>query len=165
MLTKQEFIDMLADEMRVCQHIATKIDPKQLDFRFSEGQRTTLELMRYLSYCGSGTIAAIVGDDWSVFGPLSEAASTMSFEEFPARMDDQIAKIRADLADVPEADFTERRVTMPWGSESSLGAALVGTALQFLVAYRLQLFTHAKTMGASDLSTYDAWMGIDKPAE
>ena len=36
--------------------------------------------------------------------------------------------------------------------------------LRCLIAYRMQLFLHAKASGASALTTWNCWYGVDAPA-
>ena len=48
-LTKSEMIALLQKEVRILQHLITKIDPKTLDYRPTPKQRSTIELLRYLT--------------------------------------------------------------------------------------------------------------------
>src|SRR4029079_1013037 len=52
-LTKEELIGSLQNEVRILQHLCTKIDPAMLDYRPTPKQRSTLELLRYLSNSGA----------------------------------------------------------------------------------------------------------------
>ena len=47
-LTKEELIQSLQNEIRILLHLAGKIDPSKLDYRPSAKQRSTLELLQYL---------------------------------------------------------------------------------------------------------------------
>src|SRR6188474_3380609 len=51
-LTKDELIATLQHEVRILQHLATKVDPAMLDYRPTPKQRSTLELLQYLSMMG-----------------------------------------------------------------------------------------------------------------
>ena len=51
-LTKTELIDMLQNEVHILLHLITKIDPAAVDYRPTEKQRSTIELLRYLSLMG-----------------------------------------------------------------------------------------------------------------
>src|SRR5205814_980033 len=51
MMTKEEFLDSCAHETRVIRHLAGKILPGGLDWKPTPVQRTTLELLRYLTSC------------------------------------------------------------------------------------------------------------------
>src|SRR5215468_5251002 len=54
--TKQELIGSLQNEVRILLHLATKIDRSKLDYRPTPKQRSTIELMRYLSIMGPGLV-------------------------------------------------------------------------------------------------------------
>src|SRR6188474_611046 len=51
-LTKDELISSLQNEVRILQHLCTKIEPTMLDYRPTPKQRSTLELLRYLTNMG-----------------------------------------------------------------------------------------------------------------
>ncbi|MEE8143630.1 MAG: hypothetical protein V3T77_11060 [Planctomycetota bacterium] len=165
MISKQQFLDSVAHEVKVCKHIHSKLTPGQLDYKPGENTRTTLELLRYLTFCGAGPTRALVQDDWSPISRYQEAASSMSAEEFPEKMEAQLKEIHELLADVSEEDLQTREAPLPWGVREPLGASLVNLPLKFLASYRLQLFSYVKASGATQLSTYDAWLGMDKPEE
>ena len=162
MLTIDQFVESCARETEVLKHLYTKLDSSKLDYSPGENQRNTLDLMRYLSWCGSGCADALINDDWSVVGKYQEAGSTMKAEEFPARLDAQLARIKELAATVKDSDLT-KEVSLPWGVKSPLGLSLVELVGKFLAAYRLQLFSHVKTNGDTSISTHNAWLGIDNP--
>ncbi len=165
MLNRDAFLESVAKETEICKHLATKIEDAGLTYTPGENMRETLDLMRYLTFAGAASADALVSKDWSVVGPYQEKASTMPAAEFPARMDAQLERIRDLVNSVPEAELETRDVPLPWGVDVKLGQGLVDTTLKFLASYRLQLFCYAKAAGARDLSTYNAWLGMDKPAE
>jgi len=51
-LTKAELIALPRKEVRLLLHLTTKIDPDMLDYRPTPKQRSTLELLRYLTTSG-----------------------------------------------------------------------------------------------------------------
>ena len=80
-LTKDELITSLQNEVRILQHLCTKIEPSMLDYRPTPKQRSTLELLRYLTSMGPElvkgraivlrvmvigvVVALVVKDSWS----------------------------------------------------------------------------------------------------
>ena len=48
-LTREELIASLQHEVRVVLHLASKVDPARLDYRPTPRQRSTLELLQYLT--------------------------------------------------------------------------------------------------------------------
>ena len=51
-LSKEELTSALQTEVRILVHLAGKIDPKMLDYRPTPKQRSTIELLQYLSIMG-----------------------------------------------------------------------------------------------------------------
>ena len=51
-LTKEELIASLQNEVRILLHLASKIDRNKLDYRPTPKQRSTMELLQYLVVMG-----------------------------------------------------------------------------------------------------------------
>src|SRR6188768_1453005 len=51
-MTKSELIGSLQNEVRILLHLASKIDRAKLDYRPTPKQRSTIELLKYLSVMG-----------------------------------------------------------------------------------------------------------------
>ena len=165
MFTKAQFLDSIRNEVNLCKHIHTKLSAENADYRPGEGTRSTLELMRYLTWCGIAPMEGFLRDDWSVVGQYQEKQSEVTFENFGERMDQQMQQIESALAKVSDEDLSNRRVKFPFGDmEFALGESLVNMPLKFMAAYRLQLFNHAKVNGHPELGTFNAWLGCDAPA-
>ena len=160
MMTSDEFLQSVANETRILKHLHSKA--QNLEYSPGENMRNTLELMRYLSFCGSGPTEALIKNDWSGISTHQERGSTMEPNEFPARLDEQEARIR-ELVGALSNDDLQKEVSLPWGASMRLGSALIDLPLKFMASYRLQLFDHVKAAGAKDLSTFNAWLGMDKP--
>jgi hypothetical protein len=160
-LTKSELIDSLRNEVRILIHLAGKIEPSMLDYRPTPGQRSTLELLQYLSMMGPAVIAAAKS------GTFDAAAWTVAEQAASARDADQTLAAIAALADgyaatlgaMTEADLAVE--VAPFGHTSSRGAFIVNYVLAGHAAYRTQLFCYLKACGRSDLSTINLWGGRD----
>ena len=140
-LTKSELIASLQNEVRILLHLAGKIDRATLDYRPTPKQRSTIELLRYLT----------------VMGPaLVRAAKSGAFD--PAAWPAVYAEL---LADVSDADF--RAEVEIFGGKCSRGAFLVNTVLCGCAAYRTQIFLYLKSCGRQDLNTMNLWAGVDPP--
>lgn len=165
MFTAAELKSALSEEIRVIRHLGTKVDAAKADWRPSPEQRSTIELMRYLAMCGSAPARAILDDDWTVVGGYQERLAELGPDGFDQAMADQEQELHAICDGLSEEDLAGRSVTLPWGATAPLSQALYLTSLRFLIAYRLQLFTHIKTSGRSELGTYEAWLGMDSPEQ
>ena len=59
MISRQQFLDSVSREINIIKHLYTKIPAGTLDFRPSEKQRSTMELLRYLAASGGQPVAGI----------------------------------------------------------------------------------------------------------
>ena len=164
-ITKSELIAALQDEVRILLHLASKVDQTKLDYRPTEKQRSTIELLRYLSFCGTAFLRSALDGNWDAYSALEAESKTLAAGDFPAAMERQKAAIRAVFAEFTDADLATRRVKSPTGEDLPLGRALLDLPLRFLVGYRMQLFLYAKAAGAESLGTSDCWWGIEWPKE
>jgi hypothetical protein len=163
-LTKSELIASLQHEVHILRHLAGKIDRAKLDYRPTGKQRSTLELLRYLSIMGPGLIRAAKA---GVFDPVvwkaaEQAASQLDFDQALAAIAAQTDSYAALLDDVSDADF-RAEITM-FGRRTTRGAFIVNFVLCGCAAYRTQLFVYLKACGREELSTMNLWSGVDPPA-
>jgi hypothetical protein len=163
-LTKSELADALQKEIRILLHLAGKIEPTMVDYRPTPKQRSTLELLRYLSIMGPGLVQAVKAGafDPAVWTVASQAAAERNFDQTIAAIAAQSDTYPRLLADMSDADF-RKEVTM-FGNTSSVGAFIVNTVLGGYAAYRTQLFCYLKSCGREELSTMNLWAGMDAPA-
>ena len=161
MITKDHLAASMLRECDTAKHLFTKLPDGALDYRPTPGQRSTLELLRYLSVCGSGGIRAVVANDLNVLTEHTQRAAGMPADAFPAAMDRQKAEIQAYFDGVDERALEEARASLPGAGAMPLDAALMNGPLKWLTAYRMQLFLYAKAAGAAGIGTANAWAGID----
>jgi hypothetical protein len=163
MFTKTQFLDTCRFETRVIQHLATKVLPGRLEWRPTPKQRSTLELLRYLTTCAIVPAQAMVSGSWDHAEPAEKAAEAVTAETFASGMDAQMKALEALVAPLSERELLERKAELPWGAPNQLGEALVNTVVKPLVAYRMQLFLYAKESGNADLGPANCWVGVDAP--
>lgn len=162
MVTREEFLQSIGHEIEVCIHLHGKIPEGGLDYRPSEKQRTTLELMRYLSTCVIGPFASLVKDDWSEYDRYEKEVADMTSEEFPEIMRRQLERFRDLFTSVSDQDLAERIVRAPGvPGDVTLGMATMRTAYAWLVAYRHELMLRVKASGNMEIGTANNWMGVD----
>jgi hypothetical protein len=162
-LTKSELISSLQNESRILLHLITKVDPNQLDYRPTPKQRSTVELVRYLSVMGPGLVrAGKAGSfDPAVWTAALQAAETQTLDGLRALIAAHHEAYATLLADVADADF--RFEIEMFGSKRSRGAFLVNSVLSGCAAYRTQLFLYLKACGRVELTTMNLWAGMDAP--
>ena len=162
-LTKSELIGSLQHEVRILLHLASKVDRAMLDYRPTPKQRSTIELLRYLSVMGPMLVR------FARTGTFDPAAWTVEEKAAAARDFDQtVAAIAAHgelyanlLGEIPDADF--RGEIEMFGNKTTRGAFIVNLVLCGCAAYRTQLFVYLKACGREELSTMNLWAGVDAP--
>jgi hypothetical protein len=164
-LTKSELIASLQSEVRILLHLATKIDRAQLDYRPSPRQRSTLELLRYLSMMGPTIIeyAKTNSQDFALWTAAEKAANARDFDQTLAAIAAQKDQYASMLGGMSDADF-RGEVTSFDGSKTSRGAFIVNLVLGGCAAYRTQLFLYLRACGREDIGTSNLWAGVDAPA-
>jgi hypothetical protein len=100
--------------------------------------------------------------NWKIFGEYLDRVKDMPAEAFPAAMEKQAAEIKAFFASVSEETFDMQEASLPGGGTRPLGEAILGGPFKWLAAYKLQLFLYAKSTGAAEIGTSNAWAGIDR---
>lgn len=163
-LSQKELIAMLADDARIVLHLISKIDRTRLDYRPTPKQRSTLELVRYISMMGPtiAEYATAAKPDMGIWGPAEELSMTRDLDQCIAIIAGHADQYTRMLGGLSEADF---RATVPDFDESPVprGKFLAHWVLTGTTAYRMQLFLYLKASGRPDLSTYDLWSGVDTP--
>jgi hypothetical protein len=164
LITKRQFLDACLHEIGVVKHLATKVPEDRLDWRPTPGQRSILELLRYLSACAVVPARAMIVGSWDHAEEIEKATEGVGLGTFPEAMDIQAKALEALLEPFSERVFLEREAVLPWGRPARLGEALLVTALKTLTAYRMQLFLYAKQAGAHELGPTNCWVGVDRRA-
>lgn len=164
-LTKSELISSLQKEVRILVHLAGKLDRSMIDYRPTPKQRSSLELLKYLSIMGPQlTQAAKAGGfDGALWTAALAEAEARNFEQTVAAIaaqNDLYAKLLGDMSD---ADFRAEMTGFD-GNKISKGSFIVNLVLNGHAAYRTQLFGYLKSCGREELSTYNLWQGVDAPA-
>ena len=164
-LTKAELIASLQNEVRILLHLAGKLDATSVDYRPTPKQRSTLELLRYLTTSGPALIQYAKGQpmDADAIAEATRVANSRDFEETVAALtalSDQYAELLADLSD----DDLRGEIMWVDGSRISRGLFLVNYVFGQAAQYRLQLFLYLKASGRDELNTMNLWLGADVPA-
>ena len=163
-LTKRELIASLQHEVHILLHLTSKIDRQQLAYRPGAKQRSTLELLRYLTVMGPELITAVKAGRFDVASWIAalREADARDFDQTVASIGTQ-RTVYADLiSSIPDAAFRDE-IEM-FGRKASRGSIIVNIVLGGCAAYRTQLFLYLKACGRDELSTTNLWAGIDAPA-
>ena len=160
-LTKQELIASLQNEARILVHLISKVEPHMIDYRPTPKQRSTIELLRYLSHMGPLLLPAIKSGqfDGAAWQAATENAATKNFEQISASiatLSDQYTQLASGFSD----DDFRGEIDM-FGRLESRGFHIVGLVLGGHAAYRTQLYLYLKSNGRDELNTFNLWGGVD----
>ncbi|PYS35124.1 MAG: hypothetical protein DMG14_27720 [Acidobacteria bacterium] len=163
-LTKEELIAALQNEVRILLHLAGKIDRNKLDYRPTPKQRTTLELLQYLVVMGPMLIRAIKAGafDPPAWQAAVAEANALNFDQVRTAIEKQRSTYAELLGAFSDADF-RAEIDLFGGGKSSRGSVIVTMVLEGCSAYRTQLFLYLKSSGRDELNTMNLWAGVDAP--
>jgi hypothetical protein len=161
-LTKAELVAALHKEVRILLHLASKLDRMHLDYRPTPKQRSTIELLRYLSVMGPQLLATAKHGKFDAETWMAElaAADMRNFDETLEVIAKQPETYDNLLADMAETDFRAEMTGFD-GSRLSRGAFIVSLVLGGSAAYRTQLFLYLKACGQEQRGTVNLWRGVD----
>ena len=164
-LTKEELIAALQNEVRILLHLASKIDRNKLDYRPTPKQRSTLELLQYLVVMGPGLIRGIKAGafDGAGWQAAVAEANAMTFDQVLTAIERQRSTYSQLLSTFSDADFRVE-IDLFGSGKASRGAVIVNMVLGGCAAYRTQLFLYLKACGREELSTMNLWAGTDPAA-
>jgi hypothetical protein len=156
LFTIDSYISTWRKESDICINLAGKVPPGGLDYKPTAGQRSTLELMRYVSYGPYNGVHRVLAGDWAAGRPTAEMMAMMAASDFTARMRWQADAVARELRAVPESDLLQKEMTFPWGETVKRAEALL-TPMRWLIGYKMQLFLYLKSAGNTQLGTAECW--------
>jgi hypothetical protein len=135
-----------------------------IDYRPTLKQRSTIELLRYLTMMGPVLVPSIKGGAFLVemWGAMEAEAATLDLAGIIARFEAMGELYETLIGAFTEAELREE-IDL-FGSRSSRGSMLVNWVLSGHAAYRTQLFCYLKSCGREELGTMNLWAGMDAAA-
>jgi hypothetical protein len=164
-LSRDELIGALKSEVKILLHLASKIEPKDLDYRPSPKQRSLLELMQYLVIMGPiharGVKKGVFNrEEWGKdFNDSEIFAKTLNLDQVKEEIGKQPALFEDVIGSCSDEDL--RAEIAMFGPKASRGSMFVGLVLSHYAAYRMQLFLYLKGCGHEELNTLNLWAGVD----
>ncbi|MEZ5399940.1 MAG: hypothetical protein R2729_09730 [Bryobacteraceae bacterium] len=160
-LTKDELIASLQHEIRILVHLCGKVKPEMLDYRPTPKQRSTIELLRYLTVMGPVLVPSVragkfLQEDW---GAGVAKADAMDFDAIVESLKSQSEFYATAIGAMSDEEL--RGDIELFGSPGKRGPFLVSFVLSGHAAYRTQLFCYLKACGRDELNTMNLWAGID----
>ena len=161
MLSKSDLLSAILKECHICVHLFDKIPDGKMDYRPTPKQRSTFELLQYLTYCASGFTDALITGNWDGYGKFETEAASMTADQFPVAMEHEMQRISRLFESISDNDFSTKEVETMSGEKMKLGQGLLEITYRFISSYRMQLFLYAKASGNENIWTPDCWEGVD----
>ncbi|MBS1904229.1 MAG: hypothetical protein JSS75_11030 [Bacteroidetes bacterium] len=155
----------MVHDLSVMQHLLTKLPESAWDYRPRENMRSVPELLHYLSYIGSSSLAVFlaggfVPENMSIFREARERTANLTRGDFHDAFETEKHAITEALASVTDEDLYSRPSLQAGKIEGSLLDAILNGSVKYLASYKMQLFLYAKECGA-EVSTPNNWRGVD----
>ena len=157
MLSKNDIRDTLVNEYQVIKQLISKLPEGSEEYRISPTQRSTIELVRYLSLVGPAIVHAANDNGFAWFGENAPKVESLTLAEAPTYIDGAVAEMQHLFDGMSDEDFANREVHVEGMGDWTVQTWLLNTACKFLPAYKLMLFHHAKACGNTELDTWDSW--------
>jgi hypothetical protein len=156
MYTKENFLKSLENEVRIIKHLATKVGPDMLEYRPTPAQRSTLELMQYISAVGSGVMRSVSLNNAKEWGYYDDFRKSVTLDNFSKKMDEQLSDMKENFSKFTDSDFSKEA---DFYGKASVAEHMINILRNFS-AYRMQLFLYIKANGVS-VNTMNLWAGMD----
>jgi hypothetical protein len=148
-------------EVRILVHLCSKVTPEMSEYRPTPKQRSTMELLRYLTGMGPILVSSIKKGEFLVdaWNAAQSRAETLDFDAVVERLQ----ALSAGYAEAIDG-FSDEELQSPiqlFGHTANRGAMLVDLVVCGHAAYRTQLFCYLKSCGREELNTMNLWAGVD----
>ena len=160
MITKQQFIDNVMFETGVITHLFDKIPEGGFEYKPTEKQRTTMELLQYLGAVPSIAAQVVQTGDQSLWAKSTEMSAAVTKENFKDMMNG-VAKTISEIVTSMSDEQMNEEFEM-WGEIMPKSAWMLNLTLKLFVAYKTQLFLYIKSAGNHDINTSNLWRGKDQ---
>jgi hypothetical protein len=164
MYNKQNLIDLVSNEFRILKHLAGKIPVGTLNYKPTSGQRSTLELLQYISGATLVTAKVILANDVTLFKSQTESNKETTLENFASVLDEKEKDFKILMEKFTEEELV-KVVNLFGQGEKTKAVYLVESILRSLFAYKMQLFLYIKSSGNTLINGSNLWGGIDTPTK
>lgn len=161
MYTREQFWKSASNEVRIIKHLATKIPEGKGDYRPSPAQRSTLELLQYLSATGMTTMKVMLTENKNSYEDYVSFKEGVTLENFRDKMDEQEREMKDMFGKISDEDLAKE---FDYYGNRTKAEHLIEGILKTFAAYRMQLFLYVKACGAH-VATMDVWAGVDTPTK
>lgn len=162
MITPEKYLAAVHNEYRIIRHLAEKIPHDAHGYRPSDKQRSTVELLGYLTVIGSSMMHSLLNNGaWPDY--YTELMNSVTIDNFAERLNDEENRIKENFAKFTPEMMDEKIDLFGMGHAETVADYLMDL-IQILSAYKMQLFLYIKASGVTNIGTSNAWGGMDMNA-
>lgn len=162
MFTKEEIWNSFSNDFRIIKHLAEKAHADTHNYKPTESQRTTVELMQYISIMGSGILDTILTGKQETFASYVEKGKSVTAENFIQMLETEEREMKEIFAKFDDAEL-EKELSL-WGMTQKKSLFILNL-VKIVASYKMQLFLYVKAAGVSNIGTSNLWAGMDMPAK
>lgn len=162
MITKDQYIQSISHELEVIRHLASKLKESDLDYKPTEGQRSTLDLLKYMSTMFATGVEVIATGNNDLFRTRSMEAANLTLADFDTKVAEQIIAIHKIVEGMTDQDLAEE---IDMFGVRTRAMHLLNGPFKWATAYKMQLFLYMKSLGYHHLNTMNVWAGMDPKSE
>lgn len=165
MITPQHLIDAITMQFGILKHLGSKVTAENKETRLTPAQRSIEELQHYIvsSFPAQIKLMVLGTMDNEVYMNYVNQYVWFTFDQFAQALDAWLAVVTKEILSLSDAQWHET-ITLWWGMTGPRTMFLNDYVLEFLGAYKMQLFLQLKVSGLSDIGTMNlrAWMDAPK---
>jgi hypothetical protein len=160
MISKEWLCDAMIRDCRILVHLHYKTPVGLQEWRPTEGQRSILELFRYISVSPISYLRSYLEPAAGWREKYQAVSQALSFDDVPNRLIATAEEIEAFFRETSDETLATHRVKTPAGEELPFAQAILNGPVKWLPAYKMQVFLYLKQNGVN-LSTPNLWRGVD----
>lgn len=152
-MTKNEFCDFVLEAYRPAESLLRMVPQDKLEWRPGPKFMSLGQLIYHLGDGVGLPLCCLLTNDWPSQGE-EQMTEQMKLENLPAcNVEEGLKKLEQDkgilreaLAGVSEADFSQKVVSAPWGTQGKIERMAIDFRDHF-INHKMQLFTYLKLLG------------------
>lgn len=144
MITPQQLLNAITNELRIMKHLASRVTAENKDFRFTPAQRSTEELLQYIvsSFPAQIKLMVLGKRDEEIYMNYAKQFEGFTYTQFATEIDTALVTISEEINSLSDAQRQEHMSIR--GMEGPRTRFLNDYILVFLGAYKMQLFLQLK---------------------
>jgi hypothetical protein len=109
MITSQQLLNAITNELRIMKHLASRVTAENKDFRFTPAQRSTEELLQYIvsSFPAQIKLMVLGKRDEEIYMNYAKQFEGFTYTQFAAEIDTALVAITEEINSLSDAQRQE----------------------------------------------------------